>query len=167
MRFFTQDIDTLRTLYIFNLKKALDMEKKVVSSLTNLVGRVTNDELSKALLGRLDESRNHVFRVEGLLRRLTSGTECATCNAMNALMTEASDTTGDVTDPLIRDIALIGVAQQMEHHEIAVYGTLRRWAVLLGQGYEAEVLESIEAEEINANEVLSELSERLNFKTAA
>ena len=167
MRLFTQDIDTLRTLYIFNLKKALDMEQKSVTSLTDLVGRVTNSELSKAFITHLDESRTHVVRVEGLLRRLTSGTEAATCNAMEGLLAEASATIGDVTDPWIRDIALIGVAQQIEHHEIAVYGTLRRWAVLLGLGQEAGVLESIEAEEIHGNEVLSELSDRINLKAAA
>jgi ferritin-like metal-binding protein YciE len=33
----------------------------------------------------------------------------------------------------VRDIALIGGAQQVEHHEIAVNGTLRRWAEIIGR----------------------------------
>ena len=86
---------------------------------------------------------------------------------INGLTTEASDTIKDVTDPSIRDIALIGAAQQVEHHEIAVYGTLRRWAEILGLAEDAVVLESIEAEEANADEVLSEIAERVNYQAAA
>jgi ferritin-like metal-binding protein YciE len=86
---------------------------------------------------------------------------------INGLTTEASDTITDVTDPSIRDIALIGAAQQVEHHEIAVYGTLRRWAEILGLAEDAIVLESIEAEEANADEILSEIAERVNYQAAA
>jgi hypothetical protein len=45
-----------------------------------------------------------------------------------------------------RDIALIGAAQQVEHQEIAVYGTLRCWAEILGLTADAAVLETIEEE---------------------
>ena len=86
---------------------------------------------------------------------------------INGLTTEASDTIKDVTDASIRDIALIGAAQQVEHHEIAVYGTLRRWAEILGLTEDAAVLEFIEEEEGNADELLSEIAERVNFQAAA
>ena len=67
----------------------------------------------------------------------------------------------------VRDIALIGGAQQVEHHEIAVYGTLRRWAEILGLDQDAALLESIEAEEENADAVLTEISDRVNLEGAA
>jgi ferritin-like metal-binding protein YciE len=62
---------------------------------------------------------------------------------------------------------LIGAAQQVEHHEIVMYGILRRWAEILGQAEDASVLEAIEAEESNADELLSEIAERVNFQAAA
>jgi ferritin-like metal-binding protein YciE len=83
---------------------------------------------------------------------------------INGLTTAASDLINDVTDPSVRDIALIGAAQQVEHHEIAVYGTLRRWAEILGLDVDAAVLESIEAEEENADAVLSEIADRVNLE---
>jgi len=52
----------------------------------------------------------------------------------------------------------------VEHHEIAVYGTLRRWAEILGLDVDAAVLESIEAEEENADAVLSEIADRVNLE---
>ncbi len=86
---------------------------------------------------------------------------------MNGLATEASETIRDVTDPYVRDIAIVAAAQEVEHHEIAVYGTLRRWAELLDMPQDAMVLESIEAEEVNADEILTRLSERINLEAAA
>ena len=80
--------------------------------------------------------------------------------------TEASDTIKDVTDPSIRDIALIGAGQQVEHHEIAVYGTLRRWAEILNL-QDAMVLKSIENEEVKADELLTSISRRVNLQAAA
>jgi ferritin-like metal-binding protein YciE len=102
-----------------------------------------------------------------LLRRLVGDAETETCKVINGLSTEASDTIKDVEDTSVRDIALIGAAQQVEHHEIAVYGTLRRWADLLGLEEDANVLESIEADEINADEILTGISNRVNLVAAA
>ena len=55
-----------------------------------------------------------------------------TCKVIDGLTTEASDIIKDVTNPSVLNIALIGAAQQVEHHEIAVYGALRRWADISG-----------------------------------
>lgn len=106
-------------------------------------------------------------KLEGLLQRLIGETKTETCKVINGLTTEASDTIKDVTDPTVRDIALIGAAQQVEYHEIAVYGTLRTWAGLLGLDDHAAALNAIEAEEVNANEILTGLSERVNLEAAA
>jgi ferritin-like metal-binding protein YciE len=86
---------------------------------------------------------------------------------IGGLTTEAADTIKDVTNPTVRDIALIGNAQAVEHHEIAVYGTLRRWAEILGLEEDAAVIESIEAEEENADAVLTEIADRVNLEASA
>jgi ferritin-like metal-binding protein YciE len=52
-------------------------------------------------------------------------------------------------------------------HSGSTYGTLRRWAEILGLAEDAIVLESIEAEEANADELLSEIAERVNYQAAA
>ena len=72
----------------------------------------------------------------------------------------------DATDPAVKDIVIISAAQQVEHHEIAVYGTLRHWAEILGLSTDADVLEAIESEEINADELLTEISNTVNFQAA-
>ena len=145
MKLFSAHIDDLQALYISNLKKALDMEQKITNSLPDLIQNSTDSELSEAFRIHLEETRGHVSKVEGLLRRLVGDAQTETCKVINGLSSEASDTIKDVEDTSVRDIALIGAAQQVEHHEIAIYGTLRRWASLLGLEEDADVLESIEA----------------------
>jgi ferritin-like metal-binding protein YciE len=152
---------------VSNLKKALDMEQKITKALPDLIEKSTDIELVTAFQNHLEETKAHVSMVEGLLQRHIGESKTETCKVINGLTTEASDTIKDVTDSSIRDIALIGAAQQVEHHEIAVYGTLRRWAEILGLTDDTSVLEVIEAQEVNADELLSEISERVNYQAAA
>jgi ferritin-like metal-binding protein YciE len=167
MKLFSANIEDLRSLYISDLKKALDMEQKIVKALPDLIENASDSDLSKAFRIHFEETKGHVSKVEDLLRRNVGETDTETCKVIGGLTTEASDTIKDVTDPSIRDIALIGAAQQVEHHEIAVYGTLRTWAQILGLAQDAAILKSIEAEEVHADEVLTQLSERVNLEAAA
>ena len=166
MKLFSAHIDDLRSLYISNLKKALDMEQKITQSLPELIESASDPELANAFRLHLDETQGHVSTVESILRNHIGEASTETCKVINGLSTEASDTIKDATDPTIRDIALIGAAQQVEHHEIAVYGTLRRWAEILGHDEDAALLESIEAEEENADAVLTEIAGRVNLEGA-
>jgi ferritin-like metal-binding protein YciE len=164
MKLFSAHIEDLRTLYITHLKKALDMEQKITKSLPELVRNSTDPELSDAFRMHLDETQGHVSTVEGLLQKHIGEAATETCKVINGLTTEVSDTIKDATDASVRDIALIGAAQELEHYEIAVYGTLRRWAEIIGLDEDAALLESIEAEEENADAVLSEIADRVNLE---
>lgn len=167
MKLFSANIENLQGLYISNLKKALDMEQKITRSLPEFIENSTDPGLAAAFRKHLQETKGHVSKVQGLLRRLIGESVTETCKVMNGLATEASETIRDVTDPYVRDIAIVAAAQEVEHHEIAAYGTLRRWAELLDMPQDAMVLESIEAEEVNADEILTRLSERINLEAAA
>jgi ferritin-like metal-binding protein YciE len=167
MKLFSANIEDLRTLYISNLKKALDMEQKITKALPDLIEKSTDSTLAAAFSNHLEETRGHVTKVESLLHKHIGESETETCKVINGLTAEASDTIKDVTDPAVRDIALVGAAQQVEHHEIAVYGTLRSWARLLGLNDDAAILKSIEAEEVKADQMLTQISERVNYEAAA
>jgi ferritin-like metal-binding protein YciE len=162
MKFFSANIEDLRSLYIDNLQKALDMEQKIVKALPDLIEHSTDLSLASAFRSHLKETQEHVSKVQTLLSTATGQASNVTCKVIGSLTTEASDTIKDVTDPAVRDVAIIGAAQQVEHHEIAIYGTLRNWAELLGLDNDAAVLESILEEEKAADETLSDLSDNIN-----
>jgi ferritin-like metal-binding protein YciE len=167
MKLFSEHIEDLRVLYITNLKKALDMEQKIVSALPDLIENSTDSELAAAFRNHLQETRGHVSKIQGILQKNSGDDSTETCKAIDGLTTEASDTIKDVTDPSVRDIALIGAAQQVEHHEIAVYGTLRRWAEIIGLSSDVSVLKSIEDEEAKADRTLTQIAGSVNLRAAA
>ena len=167
MKLFSANIEDLRTLYFNNLQKALDMEQKIAKALPDLIEKSTDVSLSTAFRTHLEETRGHVRKMERLLQKNTGGTKTETCKVIDGLVTEASDTIKDVTDPSVLDIALIGAAQQVEHHEIAVYGTLQCWAEILGLAEDVSVLQSIEKEEVNADNMLTQIAKRVNVQVAA
>lgn len=167
MKLISAHIEDLRTLYISNLRKALDMEQKITAALPDMIANSTDAELTSAFSTHLEETRVHVSKVQSLLKRNADDDGTETCKVINGLTTEASDTIKDVTSPTIRDIALIGGAQQVEHHEIAVYGTLRRWAEILGLNDDVTLLKGIEAEEGKADKLLTEISSKVNTMSVA
>jgi ferritin-like metal-binding protein YciE len=165
MKLFSENIEDLRTLYVANLKKALDMEQKITKALPTMIEKSTDPQLATAFRNHLTETQGHVAKVESLLRDATCDADTSTCKAISALITEAEDNIKDATDPSVRDITLIASAQQVEHHEMAVYSTLRSWAELLGEDEAADLLDSILDEEKAADETLSNISDTV--KTTA
>jgi ferritin-like metal-binding protein YciE len=162
MKLFSANIEDLRTLYLDSLQKALDMEQKITKALPTMVEKSTDPALSKAFRDHLQQTEGHAMKVESLLRNATGEASTTTCKVISGLITEAEDMIKDAVNPSVRDVALIAAGQQVEHHEIAVYGTLRSWAELLGLDTDADVLESILIEEKNADELLSDLSDSIN-----
>lgn len=164
MKIFSAHIEDLKSLYVSDLRKALDMEQKLTKAIPDMIEAATDAELADAFRSHLGETEGHVQQIEALLQSHAGDTKVETCKVIDGLISEASDIITDVTDFSIRNVSLIGAAQQVEHHEIAVYGTLRRWAELLGLEEDAAILESIEVEEQSADQLLSEISDRVNVE---
>jgi ferritin-like metal-binding protein YciE len=162
MKFLSAHLEDLRELYVNHLQKALDMEEQIIDALPAMVENATNPQLKKALDNHLDESRNHATKVERLMLKFGKD-DSLECPVLSALVSEAEAGIKDAASDAVRDVTIIAAAQQVEHHEIAVYGTLRAWAGLLGDMEQADVIETILADEKHADILLSGIADRLNF----
>jgi ferritin-like metal-binding protein YciE len=167
MKFFSANIEDLRTLYTETLQKALDMEQKIVDALPTMIEKSTDPQLATAFRNHLEQTRGHVTKVQSILRRTTGEASTSTCKVISSLVTEAEDGIKDAKDTGIRDITLIASGQQVEHHEMAVYGTLRTWAGILNQRDDAAILESILKEEEAADKLLTQIAGHVNLEAAA
>lgn len=150
-----------------NLKKAMDMEEKITDALPEMIDKSTDPDLRAAFENHLRQTEGHVTKVKSLLNNLTGDNDTVTCKVIKGLITEADDSIKDAAAADIRDVTLIAAAQQVEHYEIAVYGTLRNWAGLLGLSSEAQILDSILADEKAADKLLTSISENVNLHAAA
>lgn len=167
MKLMSANIQDLRTLYVDSLKKALDMEQKITKALPDMIEKTSDSELSSALREHLEQTRGHVSKVESLLRNANGDVDTSTCKVMSSLSTEAEDMIRDAKDSAICDISIIAACQQVEHHEMAVYGTLRTWAQILGMTNDANVLQSILNQEEQADKILTQVASRVNYQAAA
>ena len=167
MKLFSANIEDLRTLYIENLKKALDMEQKITKELPKMIEKSTDSELKTAFQNHLRQTEGHVSRVEALLRKATGEASTSTCKVIDGLATEAEDSIKDAKDTGIRDVTLIAAGQQVEHHEMAIYGTLRTWATILRLNDDTQILQSILKEEEAADKLLTSIADHVNLQAAA
>ena len=165
MGIFTPDVNTLRELYKTELQKALNMERQIVEKgLPTMIENSTSPELANAFRTHLEESREQVARLEQILQENEGEVSDSSCAAMKALIAEGGSSAKDAGDATLRDVVLIAAGNQVEHHEIAVYGTLITWAELLGEDRHASLLEQSLTEEKNADALLTSLAEQITVE---
>jgi ferritin-like metal-binding protein YciE len=163
MGIFTPDVNNLRELYINMLQRALNSEKQIVDKgLPAMIEKSTSPELAEAFRTHLIESRQHVIRLERILDATKGEVNESKCKVTAALISSAESDIGDAANDSIRDVILIAAGNQVEHHEIAVYGTLRTWAQILGNQQDAQLLDKTLGEEENADVLLTHLSQQIN-----
>jgi ferritin-like metal-binding protein YciE len=148
----------LHDLYVDHLKDLYDAEKQLIRTLPGLAALSTHDDLDRALEDHLEETRNHVSRLERILGHLNREPVGAHCAGMAGLLEEAVRDVRRRNDPAARDAALIATAQRIEHYEIAGYGTVRAFAQQLGYENAGEVLGETLEEEEDCDRRLSELA---------
>jgi ferritin-like metal-binding protein YciE len=161
-------VKTLNDLFVETLKDLYYVEKKLVKTLPKMAGKATSPDLKQAIEDHLTETETHVQRLEQVFQLLGQTASAKTCEALEGLIREADETTGEIEDEQTLDAALISSAQTVEHYEIARYGTLACWAAEIGNTEVAELLEQTLEEEKAADEKLSMIAEdQINQRAAA
>ena len=152
-------IANLNDLFLHELKDIYDAEHQLVAALPKLANAAKDPELVEAFQNHLEQTREHVTRLETVFQELGEEPERVTCRGMKGLLDEGERLLREDAGDEVRDAALIGAAQRVEHYEIAAYGTLRVWALTAGLDRAVEQLEATLAEENAADKTLTGIAE--------
>jgi ferritin-like metal-binding protein YciE len=153
-------IDSLQTLLVEQLKDVYDAEKRLTKAIPKMAKIATHDELRSALESHLAETQEHVTRLEQIFEQLGERAKAKPCAGMRGIIEEGEEhAKEDYEDDGLRDAAIIGGAQRVEHYEIAAYGTSNAHARLLGLDDVVSTLEQTLEEEKAADEKLTEIAE--------
>src|SRR5436190_23957113 len=148
-------MNELRETFIEELKDLYDAEKQLLKALPKMAKAAEHEELKDAFETHLQETQEHVRRLEQVFKLMDQAPKGKKCKAMQGLVEEGEE--------LIReeegDAALICAAQKVEHYEIAAYGSLCSWAKLLSENEAAEILGETLEEEKAADEKLTGIAE--------
>lgn len=151
-------ITSLRELFVHELKDLYSAEKQLTEAIPKMVDAASSDSLKKALNSHLEVTRRQLERVSGLLHSMNENPGNVTCLAMQGLITEGEKILKEKGEGAVKDAAIIGAAQRVEHYEMAAYGTTRAFAEALGEEEAASILQEILDEESEANETLSDIA---------
>lgn len=154
-------LDTLRKLYVEELRDVYNAEQQLVKALPKMAKAASSDELREAIEAHLDETKGHVERLEEIFEGLDESPKGKTCQAMKGLIEEGSEILEEKGEESVLDAGIIAAAQKVEHYEIATYGTLRTWADLLNQDEAAGLLQETLDEEGEADKKLNDLAEEI------
>jgi len=158
--------DSLRRLYIDELKDLYSAEIQLVKALPKMAKAASNAELRQAFEEHLRQTAEQVSRLEQIFELLEEKPTGKKCLGMEGLVKEALETIEDKYGVAVRDAAIIGAAQRVEHYEIAGYGTVKAFAHLLGENEQVSLIDQTLAEEKQADELLTQLGGGINSQAA-
>jgi ferritin-like metal-binding protein YciE len=150
-------MSTLRETFIKELADIYDAERQLVKALPKMAKAAQNDQLREGFEEHLEQTEEHVQRVEQVFEHLGEKPRAKKCKAMMGLIEEGEELIKEKAG----DAALICAAQKVEHYEIATYGSLKSWAEFLDESDAAELLEETLDEEKTTDDKLTEIAENV------
>jgi ferritin-like metal-binding protein YciE len=157
-------ISTPRDLLVEELKDLYSAENQLTKALPKMAKAAASDELREAFETHLEETQEHIARLEKIGKQLGESMKGKKCKAMEGLIEEGKEIMEEDAEPALMDLALIGAAQKVEHYEIAGYGTARTLAEVSGENDVAEILQETLDEEGKTDKLLTEIAMELNLE---
>lgn len=152
-------LNTLNDLLRAEINDLYDAERRITEILPKMQAAATHPDLKNAFGDHLQETLEQTRRLDKVYAKLGSTYDGETCQATQGLVKEAEEIIIATGDPAVKDAALIGAAQRIEHYEIAGYGTARTLAKQLDLGDIADLLQKTLDEEFAADGKLNKLAE--------
>ncbi len=153
------ELDTLKDLYIGELKDLYSAEKQIVKALPKMIKATKHPELKAAFKTHLQQTGEHAKRLELICNELGVSPRGKKCAGMEGLIEEGSELIKEKPNEDVLDAGLISAAQRVEHYEMAGYGTVRTYARQLGYESQAQLLQQTLDEEGATDHLLTDLAE--------
>jgi ferritin-like metal-binding protein YciE len=152
-------LNSMDELFLNELKDVYNAEKQLVAALPRMAKAAQSPKLQQAITKHLRETEDHVKRLEQILQSLGEPLRGKKCKGMEGLIEEGKEILEEEGAPEVIDAAIISAAQRVEHYEIAAYGCLRTYALLLGNTEADRLLQQTLAEEEATDKALTALGE--------
>ena len=150
--------ETLRDIYY--------AERKILKNLPKMARAAQADEVRAAFEQHREETEGQIERLQKVFDLLGKPARGKTCDAIEGIISEAEEIMDEFKDSAALDAGLVAAAQAVEHYEISRYGTLKRWAEVLGMDEAAKLLDETLQEESATDEKLTQVADKTANKNA-
>jgi ferritin-like metal-binding protein YciE len=156
----------LKHLYVEELKDLFSAENQLLKALPKMAKASTSEDLRAGFEGHLEQTKEHVARLEKIFKDLGETAGGKKCKGMAGLIEEGAEMIAEDPAPEELDAGLISAAQRVEHYEMAGYGCVSAYAKLLGEDRALSLLRQTLEEEKETDKKLTQLSGRINVEAA-
>jgi ferritin-like metal-binding protein YciE len=160
MGWFSEDISTMKDLFLHTLQDIYYAEHQIEKALPDMIKKASDAELKKGFQMHLRQTKGQIKRLDQAFKKLKEKPKGTKCPAINGIIDEAKEIIGEVDDKVVLNAALIAAAQAVEHYEITRYGTLVAWAKALGRSDVAKLFDANLREEKATDKKLNGIAKR-------
>src|SRR5687768_17017045 len=150
---------TLEDLFHDTLKDIYYAEKKILKTLPKMARAASSPDLKAAFEKHREETEGHVERLQQVFELMGKRAQGKTCDAIEGIVSEGEEIIETFKGTPAIDAGLISSAQAVEHYEMTRYGTLKRWATVLGMKDAATLLDLTLGEETMTDKALTGLAD--------
>lgn len=150
---------TLEDMFHDTLKDIYYAERKILKALPKMAKGAQAPDLQAAFEKHRDETEGHVERLQQVFEIFGKRAQGKTCPAIDGIIEEGEEVLEEYKGTAALDAGLLAAAQAVEHYEITRYGTLKRWAELLGMKEAVRLLDATLAEETKTDEALTGIAD--------
>jgi ferritin-like metal-binding protein YciE len=143
------EMKALEDLFLRELAELYNAEHQIVKALPKMAQATERAELRGVFESHLRQTERHVSRLDKIFKALGREPESQDSEPIAEIIRQGAALTGEKhAEPAVLDAALISAAQKVEHYEIALYGSARGHAKMLGYLKVADLLgETLKEEE--------------------
>jgi ferritin-like metal-binding protein YciE len=149
---------TFEGALLHSVTTLFDAEKQLVNALPKMADRATCPELRQALQRQVDETRNHVSRIELVFAILDADPAATRCGGIAGILKDGLHALEGQASPSVRDACIIATAQRAKYFESAAYSSAITWAEALDLPAVSHLLQETLREEAAAAERLIPLA---------
>jgi ferritin-like metal-binding protein YciE len=150
---------TLDTLFHDTLRDIYYAERKILKSLPKMARAAQAPELKAAFEKHQAETEGQIERLQQVFEIIGKAPRGKVCDAIEGILAEGDEIAEEYKDTAALDAGLLAAAQAVEHYEITRYGTLKRWANVLGLKDAARLLDETLQEESKTDEDLTKIAD--------
>jgi ferritin-like metal-binding protein YciE len=159
-------LQSVEDLFLEGLQYAYDNEQQLTQALPKMAQATSTPQLREAFEQHLTETKQQAGRAEQVFQIFGKQPERKPNTVVQAMVQETEKMIQNTDQGPVRDAALIVAGNQVEHFEIASWGSLRNYAQLLGKQEAVSLIEKTLQEEKQADAKLTAIGENQVNKQA-
>jgi ferritin-like metal-binding protein YciE len=154
-------IGSLEALFDGSLRSLYDVEHQLAAALPAMANASATPELRQAFEQQLADTKEHGVRLQEILKQIGVRPEQAPNLVLKQMIEGIESLIRSGDEGPVRDVALIMAASHIKHFEIALCGSLRALARVLGKQEIADFLGNTREGERDADRTLAEIGEQV------